>query len=70
MALAYFYNKDISFELYNKILSWMIDNMYLYDKYYFIYQINKFYKNKINYIRWSQCWALYGLSFYLLSENE
>ena len=32
---------------------------------YFYYQKTKWYTNKINYIRWSQAWIFYALSYYL-----
>lgn len=36
----------------------------------FYYQHNRFYKNKINYLRWSQAWMFYAISFYLFSSKE
>ena len=36
-----------------------------------ILEKNKYYINKIPYMRWSQAWALFGLSeYFLLNEND
>ena len=69
MALRYslFSKEKHNFDL---IKDWFIQNMYLDKRGHFIYQINKLYKNKINYLRWSQIWSLYGLSSYILKHNE
>lgn len=50
-------------------LSWIIKNMQS-PKGYFYYQKKKHYIIKIPYIRWTQAWMMYGLSFYLLNEKE
>ncbi len=42
-----------------------IERMFDPSKGYFYYQQHKFYTNKIAYIRWSQAWMFYALSFYL-----
>lgn len=57
-------------KLSEKIYSWTIDNMQDKEKGYFYYQITKIYRNKIPYTRWSQAWALYGLSFWYLYLNS
>jgi rhamnogalacturonyl hydrolase YesR len=55
-------------KLCKKILFWMIQNMQ--DKEgYFYYQRNRFYINKIPYMRWSQAWALYAMTTYLGSHE-
>jgi hypothetical protein len=37
---------------------------------YFYYQKRKFLTNKIAYMRWSQAWIFYGLTYYILNENR
>jgi hypothetical protein len=56
-------------ELTEKILMWTIDNMQS-PKGYFYYQINKFYKSRIPYMRWSQAWMFYAMSVYLLNARK
>jgi hypothetical protein len=53
------------------IARWAIDNMQS-NKGYFYYQQTRWFTNKIAYIRWSQAWMFYALSFYLakIGENE
>jgi len=45
----------------NKIAAWSINNMQD-ERGYFYFRVNKFYKNKISYMRWSQVWMLLALS--------
>jgi len=54
-------------ELVDKVLIWTINNMQ--DKEgYFYYQIRRIMSSKIPYMRWSQAWIMYAMSFYLKSE--
>ena len=69
MALRYSYFVE-GVDLFSKISDWFITNMYDSKRKYFIFQINRMYRNKINYLRWGQIWALYGLSSYLLNKNH
>ena len=55
--------------LIDKVLSWTIDNMQD-RKGCFYYRKNKFATNKIPYIRWSQGWMFYAMSFYLTHKNN
>ena len=56
-------NKMIEYkDKVNTILNWWLDNMYNNKNNLFVYQLTKFGKNRINYMRWTQCWALYGLA--------
>ncbi len=41
-----------------------VERMYLPKEHRFIYQKQRWYINKINYIRWTQAWSYYGLAFY------
>jgi len=52
--------------LVKKVLIWTIKNMQS-KKGYFFYQKNRFYTNKIPYIRWTQAWMFYAMS--LLSDE-
>lgn len=55
-------------ELRQRIVRWMLENMQ--DKQgFFYYQKNRFYTNKIPYMRWSQAWALHALTNYLSIEE-
>ncbi len=49
--------------LAEKVMHRAIETMYLPKQGRFIYQKHRWYTNKINYIRWTQAWAYYGLSF-------
>ena len=51
-------------DLIETVFLWSIKNMQS-KKGYFYYQKNKFYKNKISYIRWTQSWMFYSLTIYL-----
>lgn len=55
-------------ELAQRVLNWTVNNMQS-PKGYFYYQKRKYYTNKISYMRWSQAWIFYGLTYYLLNEN-
>ena len=56
--------------LVDRLIEWMLRN--LYDpKGYFYFQKNKYYTNKIPYIRWAQAWAFHALtSFFMRAKNE
>lgn len=54
--------------LIDKVLKWTIDNMQS-EKGYFYYQINKYFSNKIPYMRWTQAWMFYGLSTYVKADS-
>lgn len=56
-------------ELADRVLKWTVSNMQS-PKGYFYYQKRKYYTNKISYMRWSQAWIFYGLSFYILEANN
>ena len=54
--------------LKRRIARWMLDNMQ--DKEgFFYYQKNRFFINKISYMRWAQAWTLYALSSFMLSNE-
>jgi hypothetical protein len=48
-----------------RLLGKAIETMWDGRKQYFYYQENRWYKNKINYLRWSQAWMFYALTRYL-----
>ena len=50
--------------LVDNVMNWTINNMQS-PKGYFFYQKNKYYTNKIPYMRWSQAWIFYGLTHYI-----
>lgn len=51
-------------ELIDRIVKWTINNMQS-PKGYFFFQKRRFYTNRIPYMRWSQAWIFYALSYYL-----
>jgi rhamnogalacturonyl hydrolase YesR len=55
------YGSDMG--LCQKTVRWMIENMQDKDG-YFYYQKNRFYTNKIPYMRWAQAWAFRALAEY------
>ena len=56
-------------QLVDKVLNWTINNMQSSNG-YFYYQKQKYYKNKISYIRWSQAWMFYAFSYYFYSVSK
>ena len=55
--------------LLHKVLEWTISNMKA-EKGYFYFQINKYGKSKIPYMRWAQAWMFYALSDYFLHAED
>jgi len=53
-----------------KLLKKSIDLMWNSSKHYFYYQKKGCYKNKINYIRWSQAWMFYALMKYQIDREN
>ena len=60
---------DRSVDFAEKIVGWAIRNM-MDPRGFFFYQRNRFYTNKISYIRWSQAWMFYALSLLLNKESN
>jgi hypothetical protein len=56
-------------QLAERVLNWTVTNMQS-PQGYFYYQKKKYFTNKIPYMRWSQAWIFYGLSYYLLNEKS
>jgi hypothetical protein len=52
-----------------KLLTLCISRMWNDKLGLFYYQQTRFYKNKINYLRWSQAWMFYAIAFYLFSSK-
>lgn len=53
-----------------RLLGNVIDQMFDSSRHYFYYQQNKFITTKIPYIRWSQAWMFYALSYCLAHTSE
>jgi rhamnogalacturonyl hydrolase YesR len=51
-------------ELINKVINWTIENMQAKNG-GFYYQKKKFFTSKIPYMRWSNAWMFYSLTYYL-----
>ena len=62
-----YFNKNKN--LAEKVLFWTIKNMQHKDG-FFYYQKNRFFTSKIPYMRWSQAWMFYALSYYQRGINE
>jgi rhamnogalacturonyl hydrolase YesR len=56
-------------ELADRVLAWTIRNMQSPEG-YFYYQKKRFITNKISYMRWSQAWIFYGLTYYILDQDR
>ena len=56
-------------QLAERVMKWTVNNMQS-PRGYFYYQKRKFLTNKIAYMRWSQAWIFYGLTYYILSETR
>ena len=68
-ALVFFSRRKGYEDLKQKILRWTLDNMQ--DRRgFFYYQKNRFYTNKIPYMRWSQAWALHALTSLMMSDES
>jgi len=59
-------------ELSRKIMLRAVETMYLFAEHRFIYQHHRWFTNSIDYIRWTQAWAYYGLAFFnrYMAENN
>ncbi|MGZ5192206.1 MAG: hypothetical protein ACXWCZ_14445 [Flavisolibacter sp.] len=55
--------------LVDRVLKWTIEHMQS-SKGYFYFQKGKYYTNKIPYMRWSQGWIFYALSYYLAHTSK
>jgi len=53
-------------DLTDRILGWLIDNMYDRKRGYFYFRKTRLGTNRIPYMRWGQAWAFHALSEYLL----
>lgn len=59
--------ENISFV--DRVLKWTINHMQSPEG-YFYFQKRRYYTNKIPYMRWSQGWIFYALSYYLAFTNK
>ena len=56
-------------ELAKRIFAWSLKTMQSKDGYFF-YQQNRFFKNRLSYMRWSQAWMLLALAMLLKHCNQ
>jgi len=61
---------DQNKELVNKVLAWSINEMFDKRNGCFYYYKEKYFTNKISYMRWTQAWMLLGLSHYLMHRQN
>lgn len=57
------------FTMAKKIIDRSIETLYLSKQKCFIYQKNKYFTNKIDYIRWTQAWVYYSFAFFNRQNN-
>ncbi len=55
--------------LAKKVISHSLETLFLPKKQRFVYQKTRHFTNAINYMRWSQAWAYYSLSFWLANHK-
>lgn len=68
-AIVFFSGMGETFrELTKKILNWTLENM-RHKKGYFFFQKNRFFTNRIPYMRWSQAWMFHALTEYALNNK-
>ena len=58
------------FAMAEKIINRSIGTLYLSKEQRFIYQKNKLFTNKINYIRWTQAWVYYSFAYFHSQKNS
>lgn len=69
-AVSFFSSMGRQYQsLTEKVLSWMLNNMYS-KKGYFYFMKGRFFTNKIAYMRWSQAWGFHALTSYLYNSYE
>ncbi|ATD02918.1 hypothetical protein PTE01_27670 [Pseudoalteromonas tetraodonis GFC] len=52
------------FAMAEKVINRAIQTLYMPKKQRFIYQKNKYFTNKVNYIRWTQAWVYYSFAYF------
>ena len=52
------------FAMAEKVINRAIKTLYMPKKQRFIYQKNKYFTNKVNYIRWTQAWVYYSFAYF------
>jgi hypothetical protein len=55
---------EADFAMADKVIERAIETLYLPKQQRFIYQKNKYFINKINYVRWTQAWVYYSFSYF------
>lgn len=55
---------DADFAMTEKVIERAIETLYLPKQQRFIYQKNKHFSNKINYVRWTQAWVYYSFAYF------
>lgn len=56
--------RDEDFAHCERILGWALAALYDKSRGRFIYQRHRWYANRVDYLRWTQAWAYYGLNVY------
>jgi hypothetical protein len=57
-------------EIADRVLAWSFKNMFDEKQGYFYYYMEKYFKIRIAYMRWTQAWMFYALSGYILHFKE
>ena len=64
-AIYFFSGEGIKYQdLVERVLTWLLNNMWDEEKGYFYFRKGKYFTNKIPYMRWSQAWAFRALTEY------
>ena len=63
-------NRDEDRHLAGKVLHWAIRHCYSQRSGYFHYQVNRLFRNRVPYMRWTQAWSYLALATYLQDETQ
>jgi len=70
-AIAFFSGEGEHYqELNNRILQWMLMNLYDKRYGYFYFRKGPYFTNRIPYMRWGQAWAFHALTTYLHEQTK
>lgn len=58
------------FAFAGKVIDWSLGELYIPQTGRFYYQKNKYFSNKINYIRWTQAWVYYSFAYFVRASGE
>ena len=69
VTLSRLFKFDDNMEVAESVMDWIVKN--LQDRReYFNYQLNQGISSKISYMRWSNAFMFFSMSYYLLEKNK